>query len=397
MAKTRHAQTRISPDHGPCALRNHKRARTFGAPTVFTAGLRRRCARLGPQPLKPSTTPRVARSASAATAMASWWGSTRPKPWRGVLPSNHPKGILRVAGVGIARPDRGPARHVFGLPGHRLGGGDATDAMYVAKNNNALLRYRALRRMNREFHAVVMFRDPLKHAASLLAMHQKYCTMQGDDPFVLEYMNWLAHHEFGLGHKPFNFPRRRSFPRKTPTPRTTGCGVDQPPPGGSGTRQPSPAPRVLRGLLCASPSRASSHRGRDAHGCAHGGVPCLQRSAVDHAASPALLEEARRIHQALLAQQPLHSVTRLNKTTLNGVFEGMNHSVMSVVMMSTSYGPTQTVVIPGGTTCCSPEEGSGQDGSPSPHGNDHAMEATLTNLREAIEVKVWSPHGEPLL
>ena len=44
--------------------------------------------------------------------------------------------------------------------GTALAAGDATDAMYVAKNNNALLRYRALRRMNREFHAVVMFRTP---------------------------------------------------------------------------------------------------------------------------------------------------------------------------------------------------------------------------------------------
>ena len=46
------------------------------------------------------------------------------------------------------------------------------DAMYVAKNNNALLRYPAMRRLNRDFHAVVMFRDPLTHAESLRAMHR---------------------------------------------------------------------------------------------------------------------------------------------------------------------------------------------------------------------------------
>ena len=99
-------------------------------------------------------------------------------------------------------------------------------AMYVAKNNNALLRYPSLREHNRDFHAVVMFREPLTHAASLRAMHQKYCAMQQDDPFVKTYMDWLAHHEFGLGQKPFKFTRKPRFPRATATRWTTGstCG-----------------------------------------------------------------------------------------------------------------------------------------------------------------------------
>jgi len=29
--------------------------------------------------------------------------------------------------------------------------------------------------------------------------------MQAEDPFVLEYMNWLGHHEFGQHQKPFQF------------------------------------------------------------------------------------------------------------------------------------------------------------------------------------------------
>ena len=84
--------------------------------------------------------------------------------------------------------------------------------MYVAKNNNALLRYPAMRRQNRDFHAVVMFRDPLTHAESLRSMHRKYIAMQADDPFVKEYMDWLAHHEFGMGHKPFRFPSTQDLP-----------------------------------------------------------------------------------------------------------------------------------------------------------------------------------------
>ena len=76
---------------------------------------------------------------------------------------------------------------------------------YLAKNNNALLRYPSLREHNREFTAVLMFREPLAHAASLLAMHRRYTAMQDGDPFVRTYMDWLAHHEFGGGHKPFRF------------------------------------------------------------------------------------------------------------------------------------------------------------------------------------------------
>mgnify|MGYP003307402901 FL=1 len=86
-------------------------------------------------------------------------------------------------------------------------------AMYVAKNNNALLRYPSLREHNRDFHALVMFREPLTHAASLRAMHEKYCAMQQDDPFVKTYMDWLVHHEFGLGQKPFKFKEQTPLPQ----------------------------------------------------------------------------------------------------------------------------------------------------------------------------------------
>ena len=79
------------------------------------------------------------------------------------------------------------------------------ETTYLTKNNNALLRYPSMREHNREFTAVLMFREPLAHAASLLAMHRRYTAMQDGDPFVRTYMDWLAHHEFGGGHKPFRF------------------------------------------------------------------------------------------------------------------------------------------------------------------------------------------------
>jgi hypothetical protein len=50
----------------------------------------------------------------------------------------------------------------------------------------------------------VLVRDPLQHAFSLMKQHQKFEEEQAEDPFILEYMNWLGHHEFGLGQLPFN-------------------------------------------------------------------------------------------------------------------------------------------------------------------------------------------------
>ncbi len=79
------------------------------------------------------------------------------------------------------------------------------DEIYLAKNNNLLLRYASLRKLNPHFKVIFMFRDPLSHAYSLLSQHRRYLQSQKEDPFVLEYMNWLGHHEFGLGQKTFSF------------------------------------------------------------------------------------------------------------------------------------------------------------------------------------------------
>lgn len=77
--------------------------------------------------------------------------------------------------------------------------------IYLAKNNNFILRYKSIRGFNDKFIMVIMFRNPLTHAASLMEKHKDYKKLQKQDPFVLEYMNWLGHHEFGINQKPFVF------------------------------------------------------------------------------------------------------------------------------------------------------------------------------------------------
>ena len=76
---------------------------------------------------------------------------------------------------------------------------------YLTKNNNLILRYTSLRTFNQQFHAVFLFREPLDHARSLMRQQENFTNKQETDSFVLEYMNWLGHHEFGNGLKPFNF------------------------------------------------------------------------------------------------------------------------------------------------------------------------------------------------
>ncbi len=83
--------------------------------------------------------------------------------------------------------------------------------IYLAKNNNFLLRYKSIREFNKEFLMVILYRDPLTHAASLMEKHHEYKILQEDDPFVLEYMNWLGHHEFGINQKPFMFNNSKPF------------------------------------------------------------------------------------------------------------------------------------------------------------------------------------------
>lgn len=82
---------------------------------------------------------------------------------------------------------------------------------YLAKNNNFLLRHNSIRKYNKDFVTVILCRHPLYHAASLLEKHLFYSELQSEDPFVLEYMDWLGHHEFGLNQKVFDFDNGRKI------------------------------------------------------------------------------------------------------------------------------------------------------------------------------------------
>ena len=49
---------------------------------------------------------------------------------------------------------------------------------------------------------LVPLRAPLQHAESMLRQHRRFLDA---DAFTARYMTWLAHHEFGVTHRPFLF------------------------------------------------------------------------------------------------------------------------------------------------------------------------------------------------
>lgn len=76
---------------------------------------------------------------------------------------------------------------------------------YLCKDNNNILRLGAIRRAFPEAVILVPFRNPFSHAESLRRQHAQFCALQAQDRFAQDYMTWLAHHEFGLGHRRFRF------------------------------------------------------------------------------------------------------------------------------------------------------------------------------------------------
>jgi hypothetical protein len=73
---------------------------------------------------------------------------------------------------------------------------------YLAKNNNHLMRLPALMKQP-NLRALVVFRNPLRVAASLHQQHQRFLERHRQSPFDQAYMSWLGHHEFGAQHAPF--------------------------------------------------------------------------------------------------------------------------------------------------------------------------------------------------
>ena len=72
---------------------------------------------------------------------------------------------------------------------------------YLSKNNNNVLRLTSLSKFFNESLFLVMFRDPLNQANSLMKQHKLFNKIQSNNSFVLDYMNLIGHFEFGINKK----------------------------------------------------------------------------------------------------------------------------------------------------------------------------------------------------
>jgi hypothetical protein len=78
---------------------------------------------------------------------------------------------------------------------------------YLAKNNNLIVRLHSLAPQSKNTIFLALFREPIAHANSLLSQHLRFIS---SDKFTQAYMQWLGHHEFGAGHRPYLFPNNIS-------------------------------------------------------------------------------------------------------------------------------------------------------------------------------------------
>ncbi|MFD1510046.1 sulfotransferase [Lacimonas salitolerans] len=90
----------------------------------------------------------------------------------------------------------------------RLQGAPAT--RYCSKNNASISRLPFLAEAFPDARLVILLRQPVAHAASLLRQHRNFLDQQTRDPFVRRYMQDIGHFEFGHIHKPLLFPGMRS-------------------------------------------------------------------------------------------------------------------------------------------------------------------------------------------
>tara|TARA_Y100000389_G_scaffold83702_1_gene80294 strand:+ start:4281 stop:5255 length:975 start_codon:yes stop_codon:yes gene_type:complete len=72
---------------------------------------------------------------------------------------------------------------------------------YLSKNNKNYIRISELKKIFPNAIFLIPIRYPINHSNSLFNQHKNFSSLQKKDKFILDYMNFLDHHEFGLNHK----------------------------------------------------------------------------------------------------------------------------------------------------------------------------------------------------
>jgi hypothetical protein len=76
---------------------------------------------------------------------------------------------------------------------------------YLSKNNSNISRLACLPKAFETGRFIVLYREPVQHAASLLKQHTSFSEMHADDVFARKYMEGIGHYDFGANLRPVNF------------------------------------------------------------------------------------------------------------------------------------------------------------------------------------------------
>ena len=77
---------------------------------------------------------------------------------------------------------------------------------YLSKNNCNIARINAINAMFPNSSVIVPLRNPVEHAISLWRQHNNFLELHAHDDFVRKYMADIGHYEFGVLHRPIQFP-----------------------------------------------------------------------------------------------------------------------------------------------------------------------------------------------
>lgn len=75
---------------------------------------------------------------------------------------------------------------------------------YLSKNNQNIKRLDLISQIFPNSKILILYRDPIQQAFSLLSQHIKFIENSKKDKFISDYMKWIGHTEFGPNYIPIN-------------------------------------------------------------------------------------------------------------------------------------------------------------------------------------------------
>ena len=73
---------------------------------------------------------------------------------------------------------------------------------YLSKNNQNIKRIELINKIYPNSKIIIPFRDPIRHAYSLLEQHKRFINICKKDKFINNYIKWIGHKEFGPHYVP---------------------------------------------------------------------------------------------------------------------------------------------------------------------------------------------------